>query len=245
MSDDRAYLSQKNIDPKERLIFALDVESSEQAQKIVEQLDDAVTFYKLGLEMFMGGKYYEMIDWLLARDKKVFVDLKFFDVPQTVGSAVRQLTNRGVSFATVHGNDAILTAAVHEKKELKILAVTVLTSLDRSDLNDLGFECDPEALVLSRAKRALAIGCDGVISSGLEAKALRDNLGANFLVVTPGIRPIDNTETERGDQKRVVDVKTAFTNGADYIVVGRPIKFAADPYLAAAEIQNTIAGIFS
>jgi orotidine-5'-phosphate decarboxylase len=240
MPDDRSNLSQKNIDPKDRLIFALDVESSEQAQQIVEQLDDAVTFYKLGLEIFLGGKYYETIDWLLARNKKVFVDLKFFDVPQTVGSAVRQLTNRGV-----HGNDAILAAAVQAKKELKILAVTVLTSLDRSDLNDLGFECDPEALVLSRAKRALAIGCDGVISSGLEAKALRADLGANFLVVTPGIRPVDNTEVERGDQKRIVDVKTAFTNGADYIVVGRPIKFAADPYLAAAEIQNTIAGIFT
>lgn len=244
MSDDRSYLSQKNIDPKDRLIFALDLETTEQAQQIVEQLGDAVTFYKLGLELFMGGKYYEMIDWLLARDKKVFVDLKFFDVPQTVGSAVRQLTNRGVSFATVHGNDAILTAAVQAKQELKILAVTVLTSLDRSDLNDLGFECDPQALVLSRAKRALAIGCDGVISSGLEAQALRNDLGANFLVVTPGIRPVDNTETERGDQKRVVDVHTAFTNGADYIVVGRPIKLAADPYLAASEIQTTIAGIF-
>ena len=245
MPDDRANLSQKNIDPKDRLIFALDVDSSEQAQQLVEQLDDTVTFYKLGLEMFMGGKYYEMIDWLLARNKKVFVDLKFFDVPQTVGSAVRQLTNRGVSFATVHGNDAILAAAVQAKKDLKILAVTVLTSLDRSDLNDLGFECDPEALVLSRAKRALAIGCDGVISSGLEAKALRADLGANFLVVTPGIRPVDNTEVDRGDQKRVVDVQTAFTNGADYIVVGRPIKLAADPYLAAAEIQKTIAGIFT
>jgi orotidine-5'-phosphate decarboxylase len=245
MSDDRAYLSQKNIDPKERLIFALDVETSQQAQQIVEQLDDAVTFYKLGLEMFLGGKYFETIDWLLARDKKVFVDLKFFDVPQTVGSAVKQLTNRGISFVTVHGNDAILTAAVRAKQDLKILAVTVLTSLDRNDLNDLGFECDPEALVLSRAKRALAIGCDGVISSGREAKGLRDNLGANFLVVTPGIRPVDNIEEERDDQKRTVDVKTAFMNGADYIVVGRPIKFAPSPYTAAGEIQDTIAGLFA
>ena len=244
MSVDRDYLSQKNIDPQDRLIFALDVESSEQAQTIVEQLGDAVTFYKLGLELFMAGNYYQTIDWLLARNKKVFVDLKFFDVPQTVGSAVRQLTNRGVSFATVHGNDAILTAAVQAKKDLKILAVTALTSLDRSDLNDLGFQCDPQALVLSRAKRAMAIGCDGVISSGLEARALRDDLGANFLVVTPGIRPVDNTETDHGDQKRVVDVQTAFTNGADYIVVGRPIKLAADPYLAATAIQTTIAEIF-
>jgi orotidine-5'-phosphate decarboxylase len=244
MPEDRSYLSQKNIDPKDRLIFALDVESNEQAQQIVEQLDDAVVFYKLGLEMFLGGKYFETIDWLLKRDKKVFVDLKFFDVPQTVGSAVRQLTNRGISFVTVHGNDAILKAAVREKKDLKILAVTVLTSLDRGDLNDLGFECDPDALVLSRAKRALAIGCDGVISSGREAKALRKDLDNNFLVITPGIRPVDNIEAESDDQKRTVDVKTAFMNGADYIVVGRPIKCASNPYTAACEIQNTIAGLF-
>jgi orotidine-5'-phosphate decarboxylase len=245
MSDNHSNLSQKNIDPKERLIFALDVETTEQAQQIVEQLDDAVMFYKLGLELFLGGKYFEMIDWLRARDKKVFVDLKFFDVPQTVGSAVRQLTNCGASFVTVHGNDAILKAAVQEKKDLKILAVTVLTSLDRHDLDDLGFKCDPEALVLSRAKRAMEIGCDGVISSGLEAKALRANLGNNFLVVTPGIRPVDNIEEKRDDQKRTVDVKTAFVNGADYIVVGRPIKFAPNPYTAACEIQTTIAELFA
>jgi orotidine-5'-phosphate decarboxylase len=245
MSDDRTYLSQKNIDPKERLIFALDVDSSDRAKQLVEQLDDAVTFYKLGLELFLGGQYYETIDWLLARNKKIFVDLKFFDVPQTVGAAVRQLTNRGISFATVHGNDEILKAAVREKKDLKILAVTVLTSLDRNDLNDLGFECDPQALVLSRAKRALAIGCDGVISSGREAKALRDHLDTNFLVITPGIRPIDNIETQSDDQKRTVDVQTAFEHGADYIVVGRPIASAANPYTAACEIQNTIAALFS
>jgi len=245
MSDDLTYLSQKNIDPKERLIFALDVETSDRARQLVEQLDDAAIFYKLGLEMFLGGQYFETIEWLLARNKKVFVDLKFFDVPQTVGSAIKQLTNRGISFVTVHGNDEILKAAVREKKDLKILAVTVLTSLDRGDLNDLGFDCDPDALVLSRAKRALEIGCDGVISSGREAKALRADLDANFLVVAPGIRPVDNTQDNSDDQKRTVDVKTAFMNGADYIVVGRPIKSAPDPYAAACEIQATIAGIFT
>jgi orotidine-5'-phosphate decarboxylase len=216
MSDDRTYLSQKNIDPKERLIFALDVQTEEQARQIVERLGDAVVFY-----------------------------LKFFDVPQTVGAAVKQLTGKGISFVTVHGNDAILQAAVQEKQDLKILAVTVLTSLDRRDLDDLGFDCDPDALVLSRAKRALAIGCDGVISSGREAKALRANLDANFLVVTPGIRPVDNTAAPSDDQKRTVDVKTAFLNGADYIVVGRPLKLAPDPYAAASEIQATIAQIFA
>jgi orotidine-5'-phosphate decarboxylase len=246
MSDNLTYLSRKQIDPKERLIFALDVETTELAKQIVTQLGDAVVFYKLGLEMFLGGQYFETIDWLLARNKKIFVDLKFFDVPQTVGSAVRQLTNRGISFVTVHGNDEILKAAVREKRDLKILAVTVLTSLDRGDLNDLGFDCDPDALVLSRARRALAIGCDGVISSGREAQALRANLDANFLVVTPGIRPVDNIEeAPSDDQKRTVDVRTAFTNGADYIVVGRPIKLAPDPYTAAMAVQQTIAEIFA
>ena len=245
MSDDRSYLSQKNIAPKARLIFALDVATSDRAKQIVTQLDDAVIFYKLGLELFMGGQYFETIDWLLARNKQIFVDLKFFDVPQTVGSAVRQLTNRGISFVTVHGNDEMLKAAVREKQDLKILAVTVLTSLDRGDLDDLGFDCDPDALVLSRAKRALAIGCDGVISSGREAKALRASLDANFLVVTPGIRPVDNTATQSDDQKRTVDVQTAFMNGADHIVVGRPIASAPDPYVAACAIQETIAAIFT
>jgi orotidine-5'-phosphate decarboxylase len=236
----KSYHSSKPIDVNERLIFALDFESSDQAKKIVKTLGNAVTFYKLGLELFMAGDYYEMVDWLIQHHKKVFVDLKFFDVPQTVGSAVKQLRNRGATFATVHGNDAILRAAVQEKENLKILAVTVLTSLDRSDLNDLGFQVDVEALVLSRAKRALLLGCDGVISSGLEAGALRNDLGENFLIVTPGIRPVDNTD----DQKRTVDIEQAFLNGADYVVVGRPIKLAPDPYRTACEFQERIQTLF-
>ena len=235
-----SYLSKKPIATKERLIFALDYESNAEAKKAVETLGDAVIFYKLGLELFMSGDYYEMVDWLVQKGKKVFVDLKFFDVPQTVGSAVRQLQDRGATFATVHGNDAILEAAVQQKGDLNILAVTVLTSLDRHDLNDLGFQCDVEALVLSRAKRAIALGCSGVISSGLEARALREDLGENFLVVTPGIRPVDNQD----DQKRTVNVEQAFLNGADYIVVGRPIKLAPDPCQAACRIQESIRKVF-
>ncbi|MCA1596535.1 MAG: orotidine-5'-phosphate decarboxylase, partial [Chloroflexi bacterium] len=143
----------------------------------------------------------------------------------------------------VHGNDAILRAAVREKGSTKILAVTVLTSLDTADLKDLGFQVDTTQLVLSRAKRALEIGCDGVISSGLEAEGLRDSLGENFLVVTPGIRPVDNTVVE-DDQKRTVDVTQAFLKGADYIVVGRPIRRAEDPRAKAEEIQAQIAAVF-
>ena len=234
-------LSQKGIAPAERLILALDVPAAEDAKRLVEALGDDVRFYKMGLELFMAGGYFELLDWLVARGKKVFVDLKFFDVPQTVASAVRQLRGRNVEFATVHGNDAILEAACREKGDTRILAVTVLTSLDEGDLKALGFQVDPAGLVLSRARRALEIGCDGVISSGLEAKALRDNLDEKLLIVVPGIRPVKNTD----DQKRTVDVEEAFRNGADYIVVGRPIRGADDPQQAARDIQERIARLFA
>lgn len=234
-------LSDKDIDPRDRLIFALDVPTADRGRDLVERLGDSVGFYKIGLELFMAGGYFELIDWLRARDKKVFVDLKFFDIPQTVRSAVLRLRDRGAQFATVHGNDGILRAAAEDKGDLKILAVTVLTSLDQGDLDDLGFQCSPEQLVLSRARRALDIGCDGVISSGIEAPRLRAELGSRLLVVTPGIRPIRN---DADDQKRTTTVGEAFRNGADHIVVGRPIRDADDPRAAAEAIQGTIAGLF-
>jgi orotidine-5'-phosphate decarboxylase len=224
----------------ERLIVALDVATPEAAKALVERLGDAARFYKVGLELFMAGGYFELLEWLVKRGDKVFVDLKFFDVPQTVRRAVANLRGRGASFATVHGNQAMMEAAAQEKGEVKILAVTVLTSLDRGDLDDLGFSCDVERLVLSRARRALQAGCDGVISSGLEAKSLKAQYQDKLLVVVPGIRPVKNED----DQKRTVDVAQAFANGADYIVVGRPIRSAADPRAAAQAIQRTIAAIF-
>jgi len=231
------------IPRSDRLIVALDVASADAAKALVEGLGDSVNFYKIGLELFMAGGYFELIEWLTRRQKKVFVDLKFFDVPETVRAAVRALRNRGVTFATVHGNQAILEAAGRDKGELKILAVTVLTSLDRGDLDDLGFECDVEKLVLSRARRALEAGCDGVVSSGLEAPALKRELGDRLLVVTPGIRPVENRTSD--DQKRTVDVAQAFDNGADYIVVGRPIRTAQDPRAAAQAVQATISALFA
>ncbi len=235
-------LSDKQIPPNERLIFALDVGDIDEAKALVRTLDDSVLFYKLGLEIFMAGGYHDLLRWLTEQGKKTFVDLKFFDVPNTVGSAIRKLARHRPTFATVHGNDQILRAACDEKGDIKVLAVTVLTSLDEADLTDLGFSVDPETLVLSRAKRALAIGCDGVISSGLEAQKLRATLGENFLIVVPGIRPVRNIEED--DQKRTVDVEEAFNRGADYIVVGRPIKNAAAPRDAALAIQGRIARLF-
>ena len=220
----------------------MDVADPQAARLMVEKLGDAVVFYKIGLELFMSGGYFELLDWMVARGKKIFVDLKFFDVPATVAAAVKQLRGRGVTFATIHGNQAIMEAAAAAKGDVKILAVTVLTSLDRGDLDDLGFSVEVEKLVLSRARRALEAGCDGVVSSGLEAPMLRQFIDHRLLVVTPGIRPVENKPVD--DQKRTVDVAQAFANGADYIVVGRPIRDAADPRAAAAAMQATIAAVF-
>ena len=236
-------MTAKNIPHKDRLIFAMDVSDCTRARALADELGDAVTFYKIGLELMMSGGYFDLLDWLLARDKKVFCDLKFFDIPATVGSSVRQLKDRGVSFLTVHGNRSIMEAAAENKGEsLKVLGVTVLTSLDRGDLDDLGFDCDVGDLVLSRAKQALECGCDGVISSGLEVPQLRKFVDNKLIVVSPGIRPVDNKPA--GDQKRVVTVETAFANGADYIVVGRPIRNAKRPRAAAEAMQESIAGVF-
>jgi orotidine-5'-phosphate decarboxylase len=236
-------MTPKNIDNKDRLIFALDVADTDAARQLVEQLGDSVTFYKLGLELCMAGGYFELLDWMVAQGKKIFVDLKFFDVPATVAAAVRNLQNRGITYATIHGNQSIMEAAGAAKGDLKILAVTALTSLDRGDLDDLGFKCDVRELVLSRARRSLEAGCDGIIASGLEVSALREAIDDKLLVITPGIRPVENRPAD--DQKRVVTVEDAFRNGADHIVVGRPIRNAADPRAAAEAMQKTIAEIFS
>lgn len=236
-------MTAKDIAAKDRLIFAMDVPDCERARALAEELGDAVTFYKIGLELMMSGEYFELLDWLLKRDKKVFCDLKFFDIPATVGSAVRQLKDRGATFVTVHGNRSMMEAAAKNKGDsLKVLGVTVLTSLDRGDLDDLGFDCDVGELVLSRAKQALESGCDGVISSGLEVPKLREYVDQKLLVISPGIRPVDNRPA--GDQKRVVTVETAFANGADHIVVGRPIRDADNPRVAAEAMQASIAAQF-
>jgi orotidine-5'-phosphate decarboxylase len=246
---DKTVPTSKNIPTAERLVFPLDVGDFDQARQLVHELGDAVHFYKLGLELLLadggfGGQYGGMVDWLVGQNKKVMVDLKIFDIERTVTAAVRQLGGHGATFVTVHGNDAILRAAVNAKNGIKILAVTVLTSLDQKDIEDLGFRgVSTEDLVFSRARRALEIGCDGVISSGMEAERLRQGLGDRFLIVVPGIRPVENREID--DQKRVVDVEDAFRKGADYIIVGRPIRNAASPRAAAEQYQQRIQAFFS
>ena len=224
------------IPANDRLIVALDVPTVSAAKELVTVLDDSVVFYKVGLELFMSGDAFALVNWLREHDKKVFVDLKFFDVPATVGRAVSQLNGLGITFATIHGNDAIMQAAAASAEDVDILAVTVLTSLDRGDLSDLGFDCDVSELVVSRARRAVAHGCAGVVASGQEAALLRRELGNTLLVVVPGIRPVDNQD----DQKRTVSAQQALRDGADYLVVGRPIRDANDPKAAAEQIQEEI-----
>ena len=220
----------------ERLIVALDVPTPKEARALVEKLGDSVRFYKIGLELFTADGYFELLAWLTARGNKVFADLKLYDIPETVRRAVANLRGSGATFLTVHGHRSVMEAAAREKGGMKILAVTVLTSFDQRDLEEMGSTRTVEQLVLSRAKGAVETGCDGVISSGHEAKALKKEFGTRLLVVTPGIRPVEKTD----DQKRTVDVAQAFANGADYIVVGRPIRDAADPRAAALGIQKTI-----
>ena len=229
------------IPSRERLIFALDVPNLEEAQALISTLGDSVEFYKLGLEVFLSGHYFELMKELKGKGKKIFADLKLFDIPATVAAAVRQLAVHEVDFYTVHGNDSMLKAAADAKGNMQILAVTALTSLDQGDLDDLGFQCDARTLVLSRAKRALALGCDGVVSSGMEVSALREHTDPRLITVCPGIRPVHNDD----DQQRVMTPYQAIRDGADYLVVGRPIRTAKDPRAAAEAIQIDIARAIS
>lgn len=230
----------KLIPARERLIIALDVPDAEKAKAMVNTLGDAGVFYKIGMELLMAPGFFELLEWLRKNDKKVFVDLKFFDIPETVARAVKNLAERGADFCTIHGNQSIMEAAAKAKSgNLKVLAVTALTSLDQGDVADMGFDCNIADLVLSRARRALQAGCDGVVSSGLEVERLRREAPHELICVTPGIRPVENKPD--GDQKRVMTPAHAIQSGADYIVVGRPIRDAADPRNAALSIQQEIA----
>ena len=226
----------------ERLIAALDVPTAAEARLLVEKLGSSVSFYKIGLELSTSGDYYALLDWLVKRGNRVFCDLKLHDIPETVRRAVANLRGRGVTFLTVHADRGVMGAAVKEKGDVQVLAVTVLTSTGPADLAEMGYAGKLEDLVLARARAAAETGCDGVIASGLEVSGIKKNFGAKLLAVTPGIRPAGG---DAGDQKRVVDVAQAFRNGADYIVVGRPIRDAKDPATAAEAMQSTIAGVFT
>ena len=232
----------KGIAREERLIVALDVPTASEAKALVEKLGDSARFYKVGLELFTAGGYFELIEWLVKRGNKVFADLKLYDIPETVRRAVANVSGCGAAFLTVHAHRSVMEAAAREKGAMKVLGVTVLTSFDQRDLDEMGATKTLAELVLGRARAAAESGCDGVIASGLEASRLKAQFKDRLLIVTPGIRPVENKPAD--DQKRTVDVAQAFANGADYIVVGRPVRDAANPRAAAEAIQKTISGAF-
>lgn len=232
-----------SIPDRDRLIFALDVPDRAAASAWMDRLGDSVSFYKIGLELLAGGDYFAVLDELASRGKKIFADLKFHDVPATVASAVRGLARYPITFATLHCDSrAMLEAAADAKGSLRLLAVTVLTSNDADDLAALGVHGEPAEVVIQRARLAQAAGVDGVVCSGADLPRLRSAVGPELLTVCPGIRPAGPSGD---DQKRTVDVPTAFAQGADYIVVGRPIRNAADPRAAADTIVAQIAAATS
>ncbi len=229
----------KEIPIKDRLIFALDVATLDAARRWLDLLGNHVTFYKVGLQLFLAAGW-PVIEEILERGHNVMLDLKFFDIPETVQNAVTQLQDKGITFATVHGNEPIIKAAVAAKGPVKILAVTVLTSFDESDLRAMGLTGTVEELVLRRAKKAVELGCNGVVASAKEAKVLRKDLGDSFIIVTPGIRPGINGSIQTDDQKRVTTAIQAIRDGSDYVVIGRPISKAKDPIKVVSQVQKEI-----
>jgi orotidine-5'-phosphate decarboxylase len=217
-----------------RLIVALDVDSVAAAEAMAERLDGVVSFFKIGLWLQFAPGVDRLIDTLLGRGKQIFLDAKMFDIPQTVAKAVEVAAARGVSFITVHGDEAIMRAAVQArgKSALKVFAVTVLTSLDDEALRFMGYSVGARELVQMRAARAVACGCDGVIASANDNPDGIRSLahGPGLLIATPGVR---QAQGSLNDHKRSATPGEAIRNGADYLVVGRPIVEAADPVAAA------------
>lgn len=237
-NDDRG-----KADPRQRLIIALDVSTAAAAQKIVAAVGDSALTYKVGLQLYTAEGPQVVRD-LVTSGRRVFLDLKYHDIPNTVGAAVAEAAKLGVSMLTVHaaGSGKMLRAAVEAAQAspgLMVLAVTVLTSLDTHDLEKLGVRGSVEDSVVRLSTIALANGCQGVVSSAREASTLRAELGDDFAIVTPGVRPAGSSV---GDQVRVVTPAEAIASGASHIVVGRPITDAADPGAEARAILGQISG---
>jgi len=227
-----------NLDPRDRLIVALDVPSVREAEALVARLGESVSFYKIGYQLaFAGG--IDFARALAGAGKEIFLDLKLHDIGNTVARGVESVAKLGVSFLTVHAYPQTMHAAVDARhgSNLRILAVTVLTSYDDADLAAAGYDFTVPELVAERAGQARDVGVDGIVCSAAEAEMLRPTLGPGMVLVTPGIRPPDS---EKGDQKRVMTPAAAIAAGADYLVVGRPIIAAADPAAAATAIVNEI-----
>jgi len=217
------------ISAQDRLIIALDLPDADAAKRMVERLDGAACFFKVGLSLQLAPGVNDLIESLIASGKKVFLDYKYYDVPETIRKAVSRAAGLGVSFLTIHGSANIIRAAVEAKgnSSLKLFTVTVLTSMDAADIAEMGYpQRSAEELVLFRAKMALDAGCDGVITSGREVEKVKEISRHKLLAITPGIRPDGYPED---DQKRTSTASWAIRAGADYLVIGRPITGAADP----------------
>mgnify|MGYP003344079300 CR=1 FL=1 len=234
-----------SVNARERLILAMDVPSGDEAERLMARVGDSVWFVKIGLELYTAAGP-AIVESALAQGKRVFLDLKFLDIEETVRRATALVASMGVDFLTVHANRKALTAAVAGRGAarpdgLKLLAVTVLTNFDANDLRDMGVQWSVADLVAARAKLAHEVGCDGVIASGEEPVAIRQKVGGNFLIVTPGIRP---SGTGAADHARVTTPTQTIKAGADYLVVGRPIRDAADPRQAADDIVREMQAAF-
>lgn len=234
-------------DVRERLIVALDVPDVAAARKMVSDLDGVASFFKIGLTLQLAPGVEDLIQSVIKDGKKVFLDYKYYDISETLKTAVRRASGLGVSFLTIHGPSVLIRAAVEGRgsSPLKLFTVTVLTSLDAGDMTEMGYSSHSvEELVLFRARKALDAGCDGVIASGLEAKKIKELTGGKLLVVTPGIRPLG---AGADDQKRRTTPRDAILAGADYLVIGRPITDpkGTTPRQAAEEILAEVRSAFA
>jgi len=230
------------IAARDRLILALDVPSSAEADRLLDHVDDQIRFVKIGLELYTAAGP-QMVERVIDRGKRVFLDLKFLDIEETVRRATARVAAMGVDLLTVHANRKALAAAVQGRgtSSLKLLAVTVLTNFDSQDLRDMGIQHSLQELVSARALLASEVGCDGVVASGEEAGGLRPKVGPRFLIVTPGVRPAGMGVD---DHARVTTPTQTIAAGADYLVIGRPIRDAADPAVAAAAILREMQEAF-
>lgn len=230
------------IAARDRLILALDVPSSSEADRLLDHVDDQIGFVKIGLELYTAAGP-EMVKRVINRGKRVFLDLKFLDIEETVRRATARVAAMGVELLTVHANRKALAAAVQGRgaSSLKLLAVTVLTNFDSQDLRDMGIQYSVQELVSARALLASEVGCDGVVASGEEAGVLRPKVGPRFLIVTPGVRPAGKGVD---DHARVTTPTQTIAAGADYLVIGRPIRDAANPAAAAAAILAEMQAAF-
>lgn len=222
------------------LIVALDFDNAEAARSLVRQLGENVDFYKIGMELY-AAEGIDLVRELLREGKKVFLDLKFYDISETVKRAVAVVARTGVQFLTVHGSDSILRAAVEGRagSDLKLLAVTVLTSFNQQDLAELGSQLTVAELVRRRARAATASGVEGVVCSALEVASVRETAGPNAILVTPGVR---SKGADPGDQQRVATPAEAIAAGADYLVIGRQVTRSRDPRGEVLRIRDEIGG---